>query len=209
MQDWLRLGGRPTLVFGAGGLGGASALSLAAAGARVALTDVNTENLDAVVRAAKEAGHDIKPLVADLRTADGCRAAVREALGRRSGLWARRRSSCTRGSGGGGGQADGPRRRGVPQAAAGAGRRPGGRGPQRRRRRARYPPPGGLRSPWTAGRPGSGPTWARASGAIRSSWRPACSTSGTGRPVDRHRREPATTSPATRATPDQVQPPVR
>jgi gluconate 5-dehydrogenase len=81
MQDWLRLGGRPTLVFGAGGLGGASALSLAAAGARVALTDVNTENLDAVVRAAKEAGHDIKPLVADLRTADGCRAAVREALG--------------------------------------------------------------------------------------------------------------------------------
>ena len=81
MQDWRRLGGRPTLVFGAGGLGGASALSLAAAGARVALTDVNTENLDAVVRAAKEAGHDIKPLVADLRTADGCRAAVREALG--------------------------------------------------------------------------------------------------------------------------------
>ena len=32
MQDWLTLDRRPTLVFGAGGLGGASALSLAACG---------------------------------------------------------------------------------------------------------------------------------------------------------------------------------
>ena len=76
MQDWLSLDRRPTLVFGAGGLGGASALSLAAQGARVALADVNQENLDAVVRAAKEAGDEIKPLVADLRTAEACRAAV-------------------------------------------------------------------------------------------------------------------------------------
>ena len=80
MQDWLRLDRRPTLVFGAGGLGGASALSLAAQGARVALTDINSENLDAVVRAAKEAGDEIKPLAADLRTAEACRAAVREAV---------------------------------------------------------------------------------------------------------------------------------
>src|SRR5580692_6855439 len=80
MQDWLALGGRPTLVFGAGGLGGASALSLAAQGARVALADINQENLDAVVRAAKEAGTEIKPLVADARTADACRAVVREAV---------------------------------------------------------------------------------------------------------------------------------
>jgi gluconate 5-dehydrogenase len=79
MQDWLSLDRRPTLVFGAGGLGGASALSLAAQGARVALADVNEENLDVVVRAAKEAGDEIKPLVADLRTAEACRAAVREA----------------------------------------------------------------------------------------------------------------------------------
>lgn len=79
MQDWLTLDGRPTLVCGAGGLGGASALSLAAQGARVALIDVNSENLDAVVRAAKEAGREIKPLVADLRTAQACRAAVSEA----------------------------------------------------------------------------------------------------------------------------------
>ena len=81
MQDWLTLDGRPTLVFGAGGLGGASALSLAAHGARVALVDVNQENLDAVARAAKEAGNEVKPLIADLRTARACRAAVGEAVG--------------------------------------------------------------------------------------------------------------------------------
>jgi gluconate 5-dehydrogenase len=80
MQDWLALGRRPTLVFGAGGLGAASALSLAAQGARVALVDVNQEKLDTVVRAAKEAGCEVKPLVADLRTAEACRAAVREAV---------------------------------------------------------------------------------------------------------------------------------
>jgi len=81
MQDWLTLDGRPTLVFGAGGLGAASALSLAAQGARVALVDVSAENLDTVVQAAKEAGREVKPLVADLRTAEACRAAVGEAVG--------------------------------------------------------------------------------------------------------------------------------
>jgi Short-chain alcohol dehydrogenase of unknown specificity len=80
MQDWLTLDRRPTLVFGAGGLGGACALSLAAQGARVALVDVNQDKLDAVVRAAKEAGCEIKPLSADLRTAEACRAAVREGV---------------------------------------------------------------------------------------------------------------------------------
>ncbi len=80
MQDWLMLDRRPALVFGAGGLGGASALSLAAQGARVALADVSQENLDAAVRAATEAGREIRPLVADLRTAQACRAAVREAV---------------------------------------------------------------------------------------------------------------------------------
>src|SRR5260370_11795785 len=80
MQDWLGLDPRPRLVFGAGGLGGASGLSLAAQGARVALVDVNTEKLDTVVRAAKEAGREVKPLVADLRTAQACREAVREAV---------------------------------------------------------------------------------------------------------------------------------
>jgi predicted methyltransferase len=77
MQDWLTLEGRSALVFGAGGLGGASALALAARGARVALVDVNEENLNAVARAAKDAGGDVKPLAADLRTAQACRAAGR------------------------------------------------------------------------------------------------------------------------------------
>jgi gluconate 5-dehydrogenase len=80
MPDWLGLDQRPSLVFGAGGLGGASALSLAAQGARVALVDVSQENLDVVVRRAKDAGGEVKPLVADLRTAEACRAAVGEAV---------------------------------------------------------------------------------------------------------------------------------
>jgi gluconate 5-dehydrogenase len=79
MQDWLTLDGRPTLVVGAGGLGGASALSLAAQGARVALVDVDEENLQAVVRAAKSFGADVEPVVADLRTATACRLAVDDA----------------------------------------------------------------------------------------------------------------------------------
>ena len=81
MQDWLTLARRPALVFGAGGLGGASALSLAAQGAHVVLVDLNQENLDVVVRAAKDSGGEVKPLVADLRTAEACRAAVAEAVG--------------------------------------------------------------------------------------------------------------------------------
>src|ERR1700690_1402118 len=80
MQDWLTLEERSALVFGARGLGGASALSLAARGARVVLVDVNEESLNAVSRAAKEAGGDVKPVVADLRTAQACRAAVDEAV---------------------------------------------------------------------------------------------------------------------------------
>jgi gluconate 5-dehydrogenase len=80
MPDWLALDGRPALVFGAGGLGGASALSLAAQGARVALADISQENLDAVTAAAKEAGMEVRPLIADARTADGCRAAVSAAV---------------------------------------------------------------------------------------------------------------------------------
>ena len=81
MPDWLTLSGRPALVFGAGGLGGASALSLAAQGARVVLVDLNQENLDAVARSASESGDEIKTMSADVRTAEACRAAVAEAAG--------------------------------------------------------------------------------------------------------------------------------
>jgi gluconate 5-dehydrogenase len=80
MPDWLSLEGRSALVFGVGGLGRASALSLAARGARVVVVDVNEDSLSAVTRAAKEAGTDVTPLTADLRTASACRAAVAEAV---------------------------------------------------------------------------------------------------------------------------------
>jgi NAD(P)-dependent dehydrogenase (short-subunit alcohol dehydrogenase family) len=80
MRDWLALRGRPTLVVGAGGLGGASALSLAGQGARIALLDIDEEKLQAVARAAKGIGADVTPIVADLRTAEACRSAVEEAV---------------------------------------------------------------------------------------------------------------------------------
>ena len=79
MHDWLGLTGRPALVVGAGGLGGATAASLAGAGARVAVVDRDEENLQQVARAAKEAGGEVVCLVADVSTADGCRAVVAEA----------------------------------------------------------------------------------------------------------------------------------
>lgn len=79
MQDWLSLDRRPAFVFGAGGLGGASALSLATQGARVALADASQDNLDAVGQAAKDLAGEIWTLTVDLRTAAGCRAAVQEA----------------------------------------------------------------------------------------------------------------------------------
>ena len=54
MTDWLGLTGRPALVVGAGGLGGASAVSLAAQGARVVVADRDEDKLQLVARAAKE-----------------------------------------------------------------------------------------------------------------------------------------------------------
>jgi gluconate 5-dehydrogenase len=78
MHDWLALTGRPALVVGAGGLGGASALTLAAQGARVILADVDEEKLDRIARAAKDAGSDLRTVVCDVRTPQGCRAVVAE-----------------------------------------------------------------------------------------------------------------------------------
>jgi NAD(P)-dependent dehydrogenase (short-subunit alcohol dehydrogenase family) len=45
------------------------------------LADLNQENLDAVARSASESGGEIKTLIADVRTAQACRAAVAEAVG--------------------------------------------------------------------------------------------------------------------------------
>jgi NAD(P)-dependent dehydrogenase (short-subunit alcohol dehydrogenase family) len=84
--DWLQLRDRPSLVVGAGGLGGASALSLAGCGARVLLADVDPVRLDAVRVRAKDAGVDIETIEADLRTAPACRALMAGAIERLGGL---------------------------------------------------------------------------------------------------------------------------
>jgi NAD(P)-dependent dehydrogenase (short-subunit alcohol dehydrogenase family) len=85
-SDWLQLRDRSCLVVGAGGLGGASALSLAERGARVLVADVDPVALEAVRGRAKEAGVDLETVEADLRTAGACRAVVAEATGRLGGL---------------------------------------------------------------------------------------------------------------------------
>jgi len=84
--DWLGMADRPSLVVGAGGLGGASAVALAALGARVMLVDVDEQKLDAVRRQAKDAGADLDTLVADLLSAQTCREVVEEAARRLGGI---------------------------------------------------------------------------------------------------------------------------
>lgn len=85
-MDWLQLRERPTLVVGAGGLGGAGARALALAGARVLLADVDAAHLEAVRLDVKEAGAEIETVQVDLRTASACRALVGEAVGILGGL---------------------------------------------------------------------------------------------------------------------------
>jgi gluconate 5-dehydrogenase len=79
MSDWLGLAGRAALVVGAGGLGGATAVSLAVQGARVVVVDRDEEKLQLVARTAKEAGSEVASLVADVSSAERCRAVVEEA----------------------------------------------------------------------------------------------------------------------------------
>lgn len=81
MADWLGLAGRPALVVGAGGLGGATAVSLAEQGARVVVVDRDPEKLDAVTRAATGLDGEVTPLVADVGTPASSRAAVDKAVG--------------------------------------------------------------------------------------------------------------------------------
>jgi len=78
-MDWLALSGRPALVVGAGGLGGASAVALAAQGASVVVVDVDEERLQSVSRTAKDAGGCVRTLAGDLRSAHRCREVVAEA----------------------------------------------------------------------------------------------------------------------------------
>jgi NAD(P)-dependent dehydrogenase (short-subunit alcohol dehydrogenase family) len=86
VQDWLELEGRATLVIGAGGLGGASAVSMAMQGARVLLVDVDESHLESVRRLAKDAGADLDTVVADLGNPQACRDVVETAHRRLDGL---------------------------------------------------------------------------------------------------------------------------
>ncbi|GAA2634649.1 SDR family NAD(P)-dependent oxidoreductase [Paractinoplanes durhamensis] len=79
MGDWLALSGKPALVIGAGGLGGASAVSLAAQGARVAVADFSEQNLEAVSR---QTGGLVETIKCDLRDPQRCRDVVEEAAAR-------------------------------------------------------------------------------------------------------------------------------
>jgi NAD(P)-dependent dehydrogenase (short-subunit alcohol dehydrogenase family) len=71
---------------GAGGLGGASAATLAELGARVVVVDVDVDNLEAVRLRAKQAGNEITTLAADLRDPQTCRDVVAEAAERLGGI---------------------------------------------------------------------------------------------------------------------------
>jgi gluconate 5-dehydrogenase len=79
-SNWLGLRGRPALVVGAGGLGGASALRLAELGARVVAVDRDDDRLHQLQRRAKEAGIQVSTLVYDVASGENSRAAVREAI---------------------------------------------------------------------------------------------------------------------------------
>ena len=79
-KDWLGITGRKALVAGAGGLGSASALGLAAQGAHVVVLDIDRERLDALSAKSRSLGGSITGQPADLRTSDGCRAAAKAAI---------------------------------------------------------------------------------------------------------------------------------
>jgi len=81
MGDWLGLRGRPALVVGAGGLGGAAALALATEGARVVVVDRSEDHLDSLAAQSHAAGVDLASLVLDVGTPDASRAAVEKAFG--------------------------------------------------------------------------------------------------------------------------------
>jgi gluconate 5-dehydrogenase len=81
MSDWLGLEGRPALIVGAGGLGSATALSLASLGCDVLVVDRNAAALDAVVAEAAAVGARVGTMTADVSTPDSCRAVIDKAIG--------------------------------------------------------------------------------------------------------------------------------
>ncbi len=83
---WLGLEDRAVMVAGAGGLGAECATAMADLGARVLVADVDEAALDQVQRAANARGREVKVLVCDLSSADGCREAVTSAAAILNGL---------------------------------------------------------------------------------------------------------------------------
>lgn len=79
MADWLGISGRPALVVGAGGLGGATALSLAVNGAHVAVVDHDSAKLDLLARQAEQIGTALVTIAADVSSGPLAREAVAEA----------------------------------------------------------------------------------------------------------------------------------
>jgi NAD(P)-dependent dehydrogenase (short-subunit alcohol dehydrogenase family) len=86
MTDWLGLEGRPSLVVGAGGLGGACAHALAVSGARVLVVDIDERKLEDARLRAKDAGVDLQTRAADITDPQTCRDVVDEAARRLGGI---------------------------------------------------------------------------------------------------------------------------
>jgi NADP-dependent 3-hydroxy acid dehydrogenase YdfG len=79
--------GRVGLITGAGGgVGEAVARHLAALGARLALVDVDTAKLDALVRAIEQAGGEASPITASVTDPNAIQSATRSAAERFGGL---------------------------------------------------------------------------------------------------------------------------
>lgn len=86
MTDWLGLKDKRAIVAGAGGIGGACALALASAGARVVAVDLDEERLQSLQKRAAEAGADLKVVCADLTDAATCQVLIEEASASLGGL---------------------------------------------------------------------------------------------------------------------------
>jgi NAD(P)-dependent dehydrogenase (short-subunit alcohol dehydrogenase family) len=82
VTGWLELEGHTALVAGAGGLGGTSAVALAAVGAHVLAVDMDQARLARISQQAQDRGGTLDVLAADLTEPGTCRAVVREAAGR-------------------------------------------------------------------------------------------------------------------------------
>lgn len=80
-RNWLDLAGRPALVVGAGGLGGASAVALASLGADVVVADRQADTLDQLTRRAAGASGSLDTIEADVATPEASRAVVEKAVG--------------------------------------------------------------------------------------------------------------------------------